>query len=414
MKAHTSDKNTSEKIPPSRMRLSDLIGEALAAISARPSRAALTAIGTVIGVGTFVVILCLTSTIQSQVSSRFNAFVATSVTVEDARQVASFQPFPFTEEASRRVSALHGVVAEGVRWNVKKASGTVTADVGAGKQATLLGVTAATPSLWAVVEPHLEAGRLFDNYQDSSHAKVAVLGAAAAKELGVSSLFGQPAIFIGGEPYTVVGILESVRRDPDLLLSVTIPASSANARWGVADGQAGATMEISTRLGAAQQIASESTIATSMLDESAVRVIAPPDPKTLRNGINADLSGLFLALALICLTIGMVGIANTTLVAVVERIPEIGLRRALGARQHHIALQVITESALLGLVGGLVGSSLGIITVLAISLSQHWAPVVDPSVAFGAPIVGLVAGVVAGAYPAWRATNIEPTDALRR
>lgn len=119
-------------------------------------------------------------------------------------------------------------------------------------------------------------------------------------------------------------------------------------------------------------------------------------------------------LAGICLVIGAVGIANTTLVAVLERTGEIGLRRALGARGRHITLQFLAESGALGALGGLVGTSIGTVTVVAMAVVRDWTPVIHPATVVAAPAIGLVTGVLAGLYPAWRASRIQPAEALRR
>jgi putative ABC transport system permease protein len=96
-----------------------------------------------------------------------------------------------------------------------------------------------------------------------------------------------------------------------------------------------------------------------------------------------------------------------------ERVGEIGLRRALGATKRDIARQFIVESAVIGLLGGLIGSALGVLAVVVVSLLQGWTPILDPFVAVGAALLGIVVGLAAGAYPAVRASNIEPITALR-
>ena len=108
------------------------------------------------------------------------------------------------------------------------------------------------------------------------------------------------------------------------------------------------------------------------------------------------------------------GIANTTLVAVLERSSEIGLRRALGARPRHIAIQFLAESTALGLFGGLVGACLGVLVAIAVTISEHWTALLDARIVFAAPAAGAVIGLLAGLYPALRASTIEPADALRR
>ena len=115
----------------------------------------------------------------------------------------------------------------------------------------------------------------------------------------------------------------------------------------------------------------------------------------------------------LALLVGMIGIANTTLVAVLERRAEIGVRRALGARRRHIAAQFLTESATLGAIGGILGASLGVIAVAAISATRDWTTTLEPAYLLLAPLIGAVTGLLAGLQPAWRASRITPANALR-
>lgn len=143
-------------------------------------------------------------------------------------------------------------------------------------------------------------------------------------------------------------------------------------------------------------------------------VVPPPDPRDLRDNVSSDLGALFLMLAGVCLAIGAVGIANTTTLAVLERINEIGVRRALGARRRHIAAQFLTEGAALGLVGGTAGAGLGVAAVVVVAVARQWTPVLAPAVVLLAPAMGLLVGLIAGAYPALRAARIQPVQALQR
>ncbi len=102
-----------------------------------------------------------------------------------------------------------------------------------------------------------------------------------------------------------------------------------------------------------------------------------------------------------------------TLVSVLERTAEIGLRRALGATRRHIATQFLSESVALGALAGLLGTSLGVLTVVVISATRQWSPVLDSWLPFAAPVVGAVIGLLAGTYPAWKAASTEPIAALR-
>ncbi|WP_432068891.1 ABC transporter permease [Streptomyces sp. C10-9-1] len=399
------------------MNIRDLLSEAVAGMLQRPGRSALTALGTVLGIATFVAVLGLTATASSQIDSRFNALTATEVTVEDTGgDQAQYIANSFPKDAGSRIERLNGVEHAGVYWPVAVNGGsTVTgAPVGGADDGERAEIIAADPGVLRAAEPQLAQGRLFDAFHERRAEQVTVIGVGLADRLGISTLETQPAIFVNGHPLTVIGIIEDVKRRPDLLLSVIIPRGTAQAHWGPPGRSARAGMLISTRLGAAPQIAADAALAIDPAHPDRFKVTPPPDPRALRGSVTGDLDQLLLLLSAICLVIGAVGITNTTLVAVLERTGEIGLRRALGARRREITTQFLAESGTLGAVGGLVGSSLGTVSVLTVALVRDWTPVIDPAIALSAPLIGFITGLLAGLYPAARASRIQPAEALRR
>nr|WP_240647043.1 ABC transporter permease [Streptomyces globisporus] len=394
-----------------------MLSEAVAGILQRPARSALTALGTVLGIGAFVAVLGLTATTSSQIDGRFNALTATEVTVEDVgASDGSAIGVSFPEDAAARIERLNGVSHAGVYWPVSLPEGdSVRASpVGAtvGEEETQ--VAAAGPGVLRAAQPTLKEGRLFDAYHEREAVPVAVVGSGMAARLGITTLESRPVVFIGDRPFTVIGIMGDVRRKADLLLSVVVPATIAAQEWGEPGTGTPARMLNSTRLGAAAQVADQAPLALDPAHPERFKAVPPPDPKALRDTVGSDLNQLFLLLAVVCLVIGAVGIANTTLVAVLERTGEIGLRRTLGARGRHITSQFLAESAALGALGGLVGTALGTLTVVAVAMARQWTPVVHPATLLAAPLIGLVTGLLAGGYPAWRASRIEPAEALRR
>ncbi len=401
---------------PSRMSPRDLLGEALAGVLQRPARSALTMLGTVLGVGAFVAVLGLTSTASSQIDTRFTALTATEVTVRHAGggpDGPSAASFPHDAEA--RAAALGGVEEAGVYWPVRlPPDATITGSPVGDAGGVRAEVVAATPGALRAAGVRLAQGRAFDDYHHRAAQPTALLGTGIAARLGVTTLETSPVVFIGGRPFTIVGIVRDTDRKADLLLSVIVPAATAERVWGTPDSSAPAEMLIATKFGAAQQVARTVPLALDAAHPERFEAVPPPDPRQLRSSVNSDLRQLFLLLAAVCLLIGTIGIANTTLVAVLERTGEIGLRRALGARARHVTAQFLTESGLLGALGGTVGASLGTLTVVLVSVSRSWTPVLHTEVIVAAPPTGLLTGLVAGLYPAWRASRVPPVEALRR
>ncbi|MHC3425662.1 ABC transporter permease [Streptomyces sp. DT18] len=403
------------RIEPSRLSRRDLLSEAVSGMLQRPARSALTALGTVLGVGTFVAVLGLTATTSSQIDDRFSLLSATEVSVRDVgAQQDEFAGVSFPEDAERRIERLHGVEHAGLYWEVEgAASGGVSGSPVAGGTTEQVKVYAASPGMLDAAGASVAEGRLYDDFLAGSDTPVALLGEGLATRLGITTTATRPAVFIDGQAFTVVGILSDVRRKPELLLNVVVPPRTADRVWGVPK-RGGTQMLIETRPGAARQIAHEAPVALDPAHPSYLKATPPPDPRSLRSSVTSDLSRLFLLLAAICLVIGAVGIANTTLVAVLERTGEIGLRRALGAGARHIMAQFLSESGALGVLGGLIGTSLGTVLVVVVSAWREWTPVVDPATVAAAPLVGLATGLLAGLYPAWRASRIQPAEALRR
>ena len=405
-------------VAPSRLSGRDLVEESLAGVLQRPGRSLLTMLGTVLGVGAFVAVLGLTSTATGQIGKSFNLLQDTTVTVNDigASQQADSGSgqYDFPTDTDSLLARLNGVVAGGVWWSVQLPDATISASpFSTSDAASSIGLFAASPGALAAMQPTLQSGVLFNSFHNSRGEHVCLLGAPAAQLLGITRIDNQPAVFVNGTAYTVLGIISNTQSLPQTLLGVIIPSTTALKEYGPPSDNPAQAL-IHTRLGAAQLIARQAALDLRPDQPQLLQAIPPPDPTSLRDAVNTDLSGLFLLLAAICLVIGAVGIANTTLVAVMERTGEIGLRRALGARPRHITLQFLTESTALGLLGGLIGTSLGVTTVLATALDRHWTAILNPVTVLPAPLIGALIGLLAGLYPALRAARIEPLDALRR
>jgi putative ABC transport system permease protein len=385
-------------------------------------------LGTVLGVGAFVAVLGLTATGAGQISHQFTVLEDTTVTVQDngpANNVAPPGTNPaigFPASADTIAGHINGVAAAGVWWPVSLPEGTnFTSSLALSATASqTVNLLAASPGAVRAMGLTMVAGSPLSTYENDTTQHVAMIDTGTATAVGISAarLPSHPAVFVNGIAYTVVGIYSSAQRVVSSESAMLIPEKTALADYGNPvpgiGNQDEAQMVVATRIGAAQTVARQIAAAELPADPSRLVVTSPPNPQNLQAEVTGDLAGLFLILALISLLIGAVGIANTTLVAVLERTEEIGLRRAVGARPRHIAAQFLAESTALGTLGGLIGTCIGVGIVVIFAAAKNWTAVLNPAYTLPAPLIGSVVGLLAGAYPALRAARISPLAALRR
>jgi macrolide transport system ATP-binding/permease protein len=393
----------------------DLLDEALAGMLARPTRMMLTVLGVVIGITALVATIGLTRTAGNRIISQFDQLAATEIFVsaKPGRTTGIIDPRAIPWDAAERLKRLNGVVAAGTVSDVDVGDALVSSSpVRDPLQQTAfkLSVQAASPDLFRAVRAELASGRLPDLGHSHRADRVVVLGPDAAQRLGIHRLDQLPAVSIGDQLYLVLGILRDVARRPELLGAAIIPEGTARQHFRL---EGPSMVVVETRIGAAYLIADQARTALRPEDPGALKVEVPLEPRRVRDEVQTDLNVMFLLLGGLSLVVGAIGIANITLVGVMERTGEIGLRRAIGATRGHIAAQFLLESASMGVIGGILGASIGVLIVVAVAAYQVWTPVLDPAAPFLAPLVGAGIGLVSGTYPALRAAQLEPVEAFR-
>jgi macrolide transport system ATP-binding/permease protein len=410
--AHSPSPNTSA-VSRSGITLRDLFDEAIAGLFARPGRMMLTMLGIVIGLTALVATLGLSRTASNRIITQFDELAATEIVVTAKSVPPGIPPHVIPWDAPARLRRLNGVVAAGTLSAVDVKGALVSSSPvkdPRGQTDFKLSVQAASPTLFPAVRAELETGRFLDEGHSQRADRVAVLGSAAALRLGIVGVKQLPAITVGDKLYLVIGILRNVGRQPDLLSSVIIPEDTARRDFGLITP---GSVIVETKIGATSLIAKQIPLALRPDQPSVLKVVYPPEPQRVRDAVQSDLNVLFLLLAGLSLVVGAIGIGNITLVSVIERIGEIGLRRSIGATRGHIAAQFLLESTSVGVIGGILGASLGILIVVAVSAYQVWTPVLDPAAPFLAPVIGGTIGLVSGTYPALRAARLEPVEAFR-
>ena len=272
-----------------------------------------------------------------------------------------------------------------------------------------ISVLAADPSLVATLGGRLTDGRGLD--AATQRYPTVVLGAVAARRLGIDSVTADTLVYIGGEWFSVMGILEPLPLSPEIDRTALIGLPIAKELFGATGSPT--TIYVRAADAAIDDVRAVLAATANPSNPEEVTVSRPSEVIAARAAAASSFTALFLGLGAVALLVGGLGIANVMLMAALERRSEIGLRRALGATRGHIVGQFLTEALLLAGVGGLLGVGLGSAVSIAYANSQGWL--------VSLPIVGIVGGVamavvigaVAGIYPAVRAARTPPTDALR-
>ena len=394
-----------------------IVKVALKSLSANKLRSVLAMLGIIIGVGAVITNLAIGSGTRQQVISRFSAMGTNLLVVRPAQRgsggVMSGTQQNLTVDDAQAILKLSGVAA-------------VAPVVGRNVQAkylsqnTNVNMTGSATTYLSIRDFQIERGRNFAD-QDVDHwARVAVLGPVTASNLfGVSDAVDQ-TIKINSINFRVIGVLKSKGDqgwfNPDD--QIIIPYTTAmHILMGVIN-----VREIDVEAADNANINSVQSDLETLLRRLHKTQPGAPSDVDIRN--QADLIAtvtetqnqfiVFLGVVGgVSLLVGGIGIMNIMLVTVTERTREIGIRKAIGAREFDILSQFLIEALLMSGVGGLVGAGLGIGASWAVRSWTSYATIVSPFSVMLAMFVAGVVGIFFGFYPATRAAKLDPIEALR-
>ncbi|NOY56632.1 MAG: FtsX-like permease family protein [Actinobacteria bacterium] len=385
-------------------RLVQAIGEATWGLLAQPRRLIGAGLATSLGIGLFVAAWTLNVTAGQQISASFDAFRATEVRVSSDTGGGDWIPADYLERLAQMSAVVTAQKLTDLDSVTISTSVPERPDLGTSLSARAWGVDDDGPRAIAAV---IDGSRMEPT---PGETPTVLLGGRVAAALGIDTVDGVQSIWINGNPAVVRGIIRSVGRRREILDGIVVLDRDA-ATLGlhsVAD-----EIIIETVGGGAAQVAEQAPLALRPDNPEAVTAIAPPDPEQFRRRFEGDIKQGLFAISGVAILIGAMTISSTIATSILSRTAEIGLRRALGARAGDILAMVIAEGATMGFFGGLVGASLGVVGAIAVSARLGWNPIVDPAATGLAVGAGVVIGILSALPPGFRATRIDPAEALR-
>ncbi|MEH1124706.1 ABC transporter permease [Micromonospora sp. CPCC 206061] len=392
-------------LTPARLTPRDVVRVGGAGLRSRPLRVFLSALGIAIGIAAMVAVVGISTSSRAELDRTLERLGTNLLTVGPGQSFFGEDSHLPTEAVGMigRIGPVESVSATGnVDAKVYRNEHIPTSQSGG------IGVRAARTDLPATVGATIASGTWLN--EATAEYPAVVLGSVAADRLGVSLAGPEVQVWLGGQWFTVVGILHPVPLAEELDTAALIGWPVAGALLGF-DGYA---TTVYTRAAETSVEAVQAVLAATANPESPneVQVSRPSDALAAKQATDETLGGLLLGLGAVALLVGGVGVANTMVISVLERRPEIGLRRSLGATRGQIRVQFLAESLLLSALGGLGGVLLGIGVTAVYASTQHWPTVVPVWAMAGGVAATLLIGALAGLYPALRAARLSPTEAL--
>ena len=391
-------------------RFRELLGVAFSGLTSRKVRTLLIMLGPVLGVAAIVAAIGINESSKGHLKAKLQE-LGTDLIVVNASSGLGFGQDPVIEAAAvARVRRLPDVVAF---TGTRQMSDIVTVPFAGAEdyyRAFPVPVIASGLDLPETLEVPLVSGRFLNDFDESSGARVAVIGRDLADEYGY--LRGESrTIELNGVPYGVIGVLDYVLLEPSMDSAVFMTFTSAVNDWDLEDPDPSrlyVRAPTNTVL-----VAEEIPIVVSLGGPDGANASVPTDLLDAQSQVDESLNNLTKMMGGLALVVGGVGIANVMSISVIQRSSEIGIRRALGHSRGTIALQFLFEALAVGVLGGIVGAGVGAGVVWAVADARGYTMALSVVGLVGWALVSVGVAVVAGLYPSTKAARLEPLETLR-
>ena len=404
----------------------DTFRTATEAVRTHRLRSALTMLGILIGIVAVILSVGLGQGAQAQVQAEINQLGTNILVVSPGSATdTSGARGGFGSSSTLTVQDAAALTSNAAAPDVQAVAPTSTTSVSLANGTTnwTTTLTGTTPSWHEVRSRDVTSGRFLTDADEAGATNVVVLGPDTASELfPTGNPVGQTVTY-NGTQLQVVGVLAALSSSEatssnDLAI---VPASTYSQRL-IGGTTRNSVSEIyvkansSNTLSAAYQETDALLLNLHGITSSSSADFSIATQQSLlsaANKVDTTMALMLAGIAIISLLVGGIGVMNIMLVSVTERVGEIGLRKALGARPRSIRRQFLVEASVLGLAGGLLGVGLGIVGALVIPHLSNTHIEISVPASIAAVAMAIIIGVSFGVYPASRAARLAPIDALR-
>ncbi len=389
----------------------DRIESALRILWYNKLRTFLTMIGIVVGVTTVIVLVSLGEAVSGYVEGMLGGLGFG----KNALSIHSGKVDPPIERSLLRLSHV-----EDIQREVDDIVGVVPVLIGSEKiqyvseeiRKPVWGVSEIYPYM---VQFYPTEGRFFDKAEYDSHARVCVLGYALAERFAKNYSPVGTAVRIGSQRFTCIGVMEQKGEVLGMNLDdmVIVPVTTAQDILKVSNiNEIILWVDESASTEWARQQVSDVFI-RGQFKEGDFHFHSQEEILGVTQSISVTMSWFVACIAAISLLVGSIGITNIMLVSVMERTREIGVRKAVGASDREIFFQFLTEAAVVSFLAGLCGLVLGVVSAALIMYGLGVDIIISQAAVLVSVGIAVGVGVVAGTYPAYRASQLHPIEALR-
>lgn len=396
----------SKSLRPGRLNPFDILRLAGYGLGARPTRVVLSALGIAIGIAAMLAVVGISTSSRAELNRLLDALGTNLLSAEPGTSLFGDEATLPDESIAMldRIAAVEAVTAIGNIADAKVYRNDKIPSAESGG----IAVYSTRLNLLETMGGTVASGTWLN--EATAHYPAVVLGAKAAERLGIGTVHVGMQVWLGGQWFTVIGVLDPIPLVPSLDLAALI-GWQAGERYLDAEGEI-TTLYVRATPGAVEAVRSILARTANPAAPNEVDVSRPSDALAAEAAAESAFTGLLLGLGAVALLVGGIGVANTMVISVLERRAEIGLRRSQGATRGHIRIQFLGEAFLLSLLGGGAGVVLGYGVTAVYATIQGWPTVVPLWVIAGGLLATLLIGGVAGLYPAIRAARVAPTEAL--